>query len=87
MMGSINGQKKLWEKPWSNEKVAHMPCIHGVDISDGIEFLRAVWDNNNQSLVATLRTWYSDITRQISVRANSLLKGLWEVAVNGVLVH
>lgn len=81
-----NGQKKMWEEPWSKEEVAQTPYIDGVDMSDGIDFLRGTWDGEDQCLVVTLRTWHDDVTQSVSVRANNLPKGLWEVVVDGVVV-
>lgn len=52
-----NGQRKMWEKPWSAEQVSAAPHISGIDLSSGVDFLRGCWDESCRAMVVTMRTW------------------------------
>lgn len=53
----LNGQRRLWEKPWSPERVSRAPHISGIDLGSGVDFLRGCWDESRQAMVVTMRTW------------------------------
>ncbi|KAH8678507.1 hypothetical protein BX600DRAFT_376861 [Xylariales sp. PMI_506] len=82
-----DGQKAMWEKPWTSDVLSIRPYIDNVDLSDDVDFLRAVWSQDDKALIVTLRTWRDDLTRKIAIRGNNLPQGPWQVYVNGIVVH
>jgi hypothetical protein len=50
-----DGQKTMWEAPWSRKHFAHSPHVHGVDLGSGVDFLRGAWDAG--VMIITVRTW------------------------------
>ena len=80
-----DGQKKMWDAPWTREYLAKWPWIDGVDLSQGVDTLRGTWDADNDALVLTLRTWHGN---QVTVEpvARNLEAGVWAVYVNGALL-
>lgn len=58
----FDGQRKMYEKPWTAEHFAKTPVIEGIDFSSDVDFLRAEWNEELHAFVATVRTW-SDQTK------------------------
>jgi hypothetical protein len=52
-----DGQKTMWEAPWSREHFARSPYVDGVDLSSGVDFLRGIWDADAGAMIITVRTW------------------------------
>ena len=80
-----DGQKKMFETPWTREFLAQQPWIDGVDLSMGVDVLRGIWDSENDALVLTMRTWDNS---QVTVEpvARNLEAGIWAVYVGGALL-
>lgn len=53
----IDGQRKMWEAPWTSDKVRNDPFVDGVGFADGVDFLRAVWDEEARAFVLSVRSW------------------------------
>ncbi|KAK4499812.1 hypothetical protein PRZ48_007998 [Zasmidium cellare] len=79
-----DGQKKIWENPWTRETLANRPSIEGVTLADGFDFLRGTWDEERKAVIVTLRPW-EDGTKKATLRVENLAKGSWNVFVNGSL--
>jgi hypothetical protein len=52
-----DGQRKMWEAPWTREHFARTPYVDGVDLSSGVDFFRGAWDADVGAMIVTLRTW------------------------------
>ena len=80
-----NGQKLIFERPWTRDALAARPWIDGVELSQGIDTIRAIWDEGPAALVLTMRTWdRSQVTAEPVAR--NLDAGFWAVYVDGRLV-
>jgi hypothetical protein len=81
-----DGQKKMWEHPWTREEIGSRPWLDGLDLALGIDCLRAAWDESNQALVATVRSWSGDkVTAEVTAR--NLSSGHWAAYMDGDLVE
>lgn len=80
-----NGQKIMYEKPWDREYVASQPWIDGLDLGQGIDCLRGVWDESNKALVLTMKTWDANLV-SVETVARNLAAGSWGVYIDGTLV-
>ena len=80
-----NGQKIMWDNPWTKEQLASKPWIDGVDLSQGVDCLRGVWDADESALILTVRSWNGE-TNRIRPIARNLAEGAWAVYVKGELV-
>ena len=83
-----DGQKKMWEHPWTRDEVDHRPWVDGIEFSQGLDCLRGHWDDKVSTLVVTLKTW--DIApKPMTFTVKNLPKGDWAVyeAGNLVTVH
>lgn len=79
-----DGQKKMWERPWTREILRSRPYIDGVTFADGVDFLRGIWDESAQAMIVTLRSW-SDLSSNVALGVRNLPNGPWAVYVNGKL--
>jgi hypothetical protein len=52
-----DGQKNMWEKPWSADDVAKRPWVDGIDLTDGVDVLRGAWVEEQRAMVLTVRSW------------------------------
>jgi hypothetical protein len=52
-----DGQKKMWEKPWSKEHFSGFPFVDGISLASDVDFFRGNWDSGKGAFVVTLRTW------------------------------
>lgn len=79
-----DGQKKMWDKPWTREVLRSRPYIDGVTFAGGVDFLRGLWDEDARAMVVTLKSWSGE-ARNITLQVKNLPKGNWAVYVNGEL--
>ena len=71
-----DGQKKMWDRPWTREDLAARPFIDGLDFSHNVDCLRGVWDEESKAIIITLKTW-RDETTQVSFYVKNLEAGTW----------
>ncbi|TID05029.1 Linalool dehydratase/isomerase [Colletotrichum higginsianum] len=81
-----DGQRIMWEKPWTQETLASRPWIDEVSLSQGVDCLRACWDDEEKLLVLTLRAWDNGSVKVQPV-ARNLSAGSWGVYVQGKLIQ
>lgn len=75
------GQKKMWDKPWAPEEVKKRPCIEGVDLAMGVDFVRGVWIEERQVMLATMRSWDGEEV-ELSPVVKMLPVGRWGVYID-----
>jgi hypothetical protein len=75
-----NGQRRMWEAPWTKEDVQCRAWVDGVGLGTGVDFLRGGWDDGIGGLVLTMRTWHGG-----DVKVNPVIKGL-EKGVYGIYI-
>jgi len=76
-----DGQRAMWEQPWTPTSLAEKPWIDGLDgLADGVDFLRGTWDAEVKALIVTARSW-NGRNRSISLVARNLEEGTWSVYV------
>ncbi len=80
-----DGQKKMWDRPWTSKDLASRPWVEGVELSQDIDCLRGSWESNLEALVVTLRTWNNNKVA-INLTARNLSAGFWAVYLNGKLL-
>ncbi|PPJ60494.1 hypothetical protein CBER1_03221 [Cercospora berteroae] len=81
-----DGQKKMWEKPWSTEHFSAFPYIDGITFASGVDFLRCTWDTDKEAFVLTMRTW--DGSRKIvQLQVKNLPAGRYGTYRDGKLVR
>jgi hypothetical protein len=78
------GQKKMFEQPWTPEQVDAAPHWEGLDLGTGVDCVRGVYDEEIGALVATLRTWHGK-EESIEFVARNLPAGRYEVYVDGTV--
>jgi hypothetical protein len=76
-----DGQRIMWERPWTREDLAGRPCIDGVGLGSGVDCLRGAWDEVRKALVLTVRTWDGKVVVLWPV-ARNLARGQWPVYVD-----
>ncbi|KEF59604.1 uncharacterized protein A1O9_04450 [Exophiala aquamarina CBS 119918] len=79
----VDGQKKMFEKPWTSESLAQAPYVDNVDLSQGVDFLRGEWVEEHAALVVTMRSWDGK-THRVVPQINNL-HGNWAVYICGRL--
>lgn len=77
-----DGQKKIWEQPWTRETHWSRPWVDNISFSDGVDFLRGIWDRNKLALVVTLRLWQGE-AKKLCMVVRNLSEGRWALFVNG----
>ncbi|KAL2127183.1 hypothetical protein VTI74DRAFT_11198 [Chaetomium olivicolor] len=81
----VDGEKIMWESPWTREYLAMRPWIDGIDLSQRVDTLRGLWDEDAGAVILTLRTWHgSQVT--VEPAARNLDPGVRAAYVNGELV-
>lgn len=55
----IDGQRKMWDRPWTTERLQNEPFVDGIGLGDGVDFLRAVWDERAAVFVLSIISWNS----------------------------
>ncbi|CAI7678029.1 unnamed protein product [Penicillium pancosmium] len=58
-----DGQKKMWERPWTGDNIAKIPWVDGLDFSSGVDCLRGTWDEASQALIITSLEWSGESAR------------------------
>ncbi|KAK3712952.1 hypothetical protein LTR37_008837 [Vermiconidia calcicola] len=57
-----DGQKLMWEKAWTPQRVQDAVAVENVSFADGVDFLRSQWctesANGFTGLVLSMRTWH-----------------------------
>lgn len=79
-----HGQKKMWDQPWTKEWVETQPYIDAVYLDQGIDCLRGSWDQENETMIATFRSW-DDSRVSIKPVIKKLPAGTYGVYINGSL--
>ncbi|KAK5690844.1 hypothetical protein LTR97_012005 [Elasticomyces elasticus] len=79
-----DGQKKMWEKPWTSELLTSRPWIDGAGFEDGADFLRGIWDADERAMILTLKTW-QEASSPITLMMRNAHAGSWCIYVNGKL--
>ncbi|KAJ1709552.1 hypothetical protein AFGD_001150 [Aspergillus flavus] len=79
-----DGQKIMWDKPWTRDILARRPWIDGVDLSQGVDFLRGQWNSEENALILTIKTWDGSVV-EVEPTARNLEKGIWAVYIAGEL--
>ena len=51
------GQKTMYDRPWAKEEVNNRPCIEGVGLELGADFVRGLWVEEKKCMVTTMRSW------------------------------
>jgi hypothetical protein len=82
-----DGQRKMWEQPWTRETLASQPWVDGLSLADGVDVLRGVWDEQKQAMVVTLKSWSSQSISVTLFIRNLPRKGQFAVYVNGEMAH
>lgn len=82
-----NGQKIMWEKPWTREELRSRPYVDGCSLGDGVDFLRGSWVEEHRAVVVTVKAWEEDLKKpkEVSFSVKCLSGGGWAVYVNGEL--
>ncbi|WYZ44936.1 hypothetical protein EsH8_VIII_000252 [Colletotrichum jinshuiense] len=79
-----DGQKIMWERPWTADDVSSRPFVDGVTLDDGVDFIRGDWDHREKLLVLTVRAWDKDL-KTINPVVRNLEPGSWNVFIGGEL--
>lgn len=59
-----DGQKKMWENPWTGEFVRKKPFVDTTSFEDGgVDFLRASWNGELNAFIVTAKTWHGNSSR------------------------
>lgn len=80
-----DGQKKIWEQPWTRETHHSRAWIDGVTFADGVDFLRGVWDEEKSALIFTMRLWKGP-PKELSLTVRNMPEGRWAVFIDGSYV-
>jgi hypothetical protein len=88
-----DGQRIMYEKPWTREHLAATPWIDGLEFASkehGVSVLRGVWDGSAQALIVTVKGWdFPGASESVTVKptAKSLHAGTWAAYVGGKLFN
>lgn len=85
-----NGQKKMWDHPWTKDEVESRPWIDGITFDQGIDCLRGEWNTENRLMTASFKSWNGNwvVCRPVikklpfgryGIYINSQLKGVTNV--------
>lgn len=88
-----DGQKIMYENPWSSEHIGQTPWIDNLDFvrpGTGVSVLRGQWDGNVNALILTVKGWdYQgkgcDESVTINPVARNLHAGTWGLYIDGAL--
>ncbi|KAI9039141.1 uncharacterized protein KD926_009890 [Aspergillus affinis] len=73
-----DGQKKLFDGPWTKDILADWPYVDGLDLSQGVDCLRGLWDQQRGDLILTVREW-TGRGADIAFDVKNLPSGIWTV--------
>lgn len=79
-----DGQKKMWDRPWTRRDLDNRPWIDGLDLSQNIDCLRGLWDEEAKAIIVTLKTW-NGRPAQANLVVKNLEVGTWAVYEQGKL--
>lgn len=79
-----DGQKTMWERPWTHELLESRPWLDGVGFDDDIDFLRGMWDAEHRAMIVTVRRWQGPAKPAHLVIKNADA-GTWAVYINGTM--
>lgn len=79
-----NGQKKMWDHPWTKEEVRSRPYIDGLFLEKDIDCLRGAWDEQEQAMLVSLKTWNGS-SKKVQFAVENLPAGNYGVYLNGEL--
>lgn len=78
------GQHKMWASPWTKSQVKSRPYVDGFDLGSNIDCTRGIWDEKEQAMIISLRSWNGDKVKA-SMNVHTLPNGLHGVYINGDL--
>lgn len=81
-----DGQKKMYENPWTSEYLATRPYVDNIDYAENVDFLRGTWEEESSALVVTLKAWDGEV-HHLEPRINNLSPGEYGVYLRGRLQH
>lgn len=76
-----DGQKQMFESPWTKELLARRPYVDNVDLSQGVDFLRGHWSEDDAALILTVRSW-DEKYHEINPWFHNLFPGIWGVYID-----
>ncbi|KAI8675328.1 Ldi domain-containing protein [Fusarium keratoplasticum] len=53
----FQGQRKMYENPWTEKHFSTYPFIDNIDLSSGVDFLRGSWDEDLAAMAVTMRSY------------------------------
>ncbi|KAL6361363.1 hypothetical protein LRP88_04831 [Fusarium phalaenopsidis] len=81
----FQGQRKMYENPWTNNHFSTYPFIYNVDLSSGVDFLRGSWDEDLEAMAVTMRS-YSGEDKTVKLHISGLRPGKYSVYQNQELL-
>ena len=79
-----NGQRMMWEKPWTKKTIQARPWVDGIGFMDDVDFLRGIWDERNHAMIVTLKRWCGDEEKEQAMQIKNLPNGDWTIFVDGM---
>ncbi|PYH94018.1 hypothetical protein BO71DRAFT_450308 [Aspergillus ellipticus CBS 707.79] len=73
-----DGQKKMWDRPWTKDSLKTQPWVDGLDLSQGVDCLRGVWDDQANAMIITVREW-AGRGSQLKLEIKNLPTGNWSL--------
>lgn len=81
-----DGQKKMYENPWTSATLATKPYVEGLDFTQGVDFLRGSWEEAESALILTVRSWDGN-AHSLEPKISNLSKGTWGIYLRGRLLR
>ena len=78
------GQKKMWERPWTQDDVKKRPWVDGFDLGQDVDCLRGTWDDASRAMLVSLRTWNGS-EKIVQLIVKNLPLGVYGIYENGEL--
>ncbi|KAM3414385.1 hypothetical protein BST61_g11026 [Cercospora zeina] len=79
-----NGQKMMWDQPWTAQTLQQRPWIDGIHFGQGVDFVRALYDADEKLVLLTVRSW-NDCKHDIVPVVKNLAGGTWDIHIDGRL--
>ncbi|KAH8693554.1 hypothetical protein BGW36DRAFT_398874 [Talaromyces proteolyticus] len=73
-----DGQKRIWDNPWTKEDVSSRPWVDGLDLSHGVDCLRDIFDENVTAMTITFQEWAGQDVK-VSFEVKKLPGGRWGI--------
>lgn len=80
----IDRQKGMWDRSWNREDIVAKPWVDGLDLSQNVDCVRGIGDENPKAIIITFRTW-DDETVHVYLSAKNLEVSTWAVYEQGKL--